>query len=291
MNEPQISTLSNWVRGTPAILFAMVPLAILLSGCEWNYQRREATIPAEIIEINDEFLSAIGRGDPEAAARMMADGALDDTGRHQLEEFSESLYPHEDIRITRGSHSGTAAPGLRHHRITSQLSTPSIFYMVALEIREVSNHFEVQALQFARSAIDLERLNRFTFEGRSVMFPLSMLIGFCATAFLIWALVDCWKRKPSSWWIWLPVIMIGFPEFTLNWTSGTWSSSFGTIVPFGIGFGQISRIHPFVLQLGAPIGALAWWIARTRIDLADRNPAQGTEDGDGPPANANESAI
>lgn len=272
-------------------MLALVCLSALLGACEWNFERRESAIPPRILEANDAFLDAIGRGDSEAAGNMMASGTLDETARAQLAEFAADLLPYQDVRITRGRYDTSRTPGLQHHhRLTSQLSAASTFYMVALEFRDTPTGVEIQSIQFTRRVVDRERMNRFTFEERTAMYPIAFLIGSLATGFVVWALIDCWRRKPVFWWIWLPAIMIGFPEFTLNWTSGVWDVGLDTVVPFAIGFVQISRIHPFVLQIGAPIGALLWWIARTRDDLAHENQGVDFEDEELTDSGTNESA-
>lgn len=73
-------------------------------------------------------------------------------------------------------------------------------------------------------------------------------------------------------WLWVPFVLIGLWGVTFNWTTGELKPSFVTITEtsfyvsfiqfklFGVGVTTTGPFHPWIVEIGAPIGALLYWL-------------------------------
>lgn len=91
------------------------------------------------------------------------------------------------------------------------------------------------------------------------------------------AVVVARDRTQKRRWLWVPFVLCGLWDVTMNWTTGALSMDVLTFeetrfeftpiqfVLFGAAFSRAAYAAPWLLQIGLPVGALVyWWRRRAR---------------------------
>lgn len=117
--------------------------------------------------------------------------------------------------------------------------------------------------------------NAFTFEGKGWVHYLmfGLLIGI--PVFMIATAILCFREKRVRHrWLWIPFILVGLWGVTFNWTTGAIQSDLVQISPQGIFFNfikvyllgagivTVSYFQPWILSIGSPVGAVAYFVRR-----------------------------
>jgi hypothetical protein len=85
--------------------------------------------------------------------------------------------------------------------------------------------------------------------------------------FAIATFVLCLLSPVVRWrwrWLWLLFVLAGAIRFNLDWTTLQSEFLFGTLLAPPAGFYRFTAFGPWVLSIGAPIGALIYWAKRTQ---------------------------
>jgi hypothetical protein len=126
--------------------------------------------------------------------------------------------------------------------------------------REENETSRLAGIHFQQRSASTIEANRFTLDARSPAHYAFLAAGVALPIFSLFTLVRCWRRRPHRRWLWLLFIAVAFPIVTLNWTTGAVSFNLIAFNVLGAGFSQQGALQPLYVQLGAPIGAVLFWL-------------------------------
>jgi len=115
-------------------------------------------------------------------------------------------------------------------------------------------------------AESLEQSNALTFVGKSQKY---YLFAGAAALMYVFSIVSAYaclftpmaRRK----WLWVIFVMLGFMALNLNWTTGQLSYQLLTVFAPAAWIGTGSGFTPFIVQIGLPLGAIAFWLRRRAL--------------------------
>ena len=112
----------------------------------------------------------------------------------------------------------------------------------------------------------VEAMNEFTLDDKGFSQYAGLFLAMCVSIPTVYAFVLCVRAKIGrKKWVWLVTILIGVFRFTVNWTTGQcFFTSFAVQAPPVMA--TSSLYGPWMLQIAAPLGAIAF--LRLRIRLA-----------------------
>jgi glycosyltransferase involved in cell wall biosynthesis len=114
----------------------------------------------------------------------------------------------------------------------------------------------------------LQEINRFRFEGKSIIHYIFLGLCISIPLFSLFTLVACIRTKiKKKKWLWIVFILFGIGQFSINWTTGQFGFKPISIQLFGFGAVAVSIYAPWILLFSIPIGAILFWIRRNRIKM------------------------
>jgi hypothetical protein len=109
----------------------------------------------------------------------------------------------------------------------------------------------------------LANINKFNFKGKGpIHFAILSLIVFLPV-FIIFTFIVCLRtRIKRRKWLWAIFVLLGYGQFSFNWTTGA-----GGIKPFyvqllGAGFMSAGKYAPWIFSISFPLGAILFWVRR-----------------------------
>jgi hypothetical protein len=144
--------------------------------------------------------------------------------------------------------------------------------MINLSYRELgTGKFEVLGMHVTPLAASLQELNRFTLAGKSAWHHLFLVACATTVLLILITLVVC-VRTPvrRRKWLWIVFVLLGFGQFTLNWTTGEWGWQAMSINLLGAGITSTGTYAPWMVTFALPVGAIVFWIRRRHLILAAR---------------------
>ena len=109
----------------------------------------------------------------------------------------------------------------------------------------------------------LEEINRFSLEGKGTVHYLFLFACLAVPFFILFTLVVAIRtRFNKRKWAWILFILVGFVQFSINWTTGQIGVKPLSFQLFGAGALSASVFAPWILSVSLPIGAVLFWIKR-----------------------------
>lgn len=124
----------------------------------------------------------------------------------------------------------------------------------------------------------VEVYNEFTIFDKGVSQYAGLLLAILVTVFGLYVFVLCARTKMGKKkWIWLMLMVPGVCRLTVNWTTGQWSFtplSVQVKLPPLIANATCTAYGPWMLQITAPLGAIAFLLWRKNRVFAAAIPSQ-----------------
>lgn len=120
----------------------------------------------------------------------------------------------------------------------------------------------------------LQNINRFTLNNKPLGNYVVLAIAVINPLLTVCAFVLCLRtpiRKRK--WLWLIFVLIGFMQFTVNWTNGAFNINPISFELLGAGFTRASSYAPVLLTVSLPIGALVFLVRRRKWLCTDTTAA------------------
>lgn len=152
------------------------------------------------------------------------------------------------------------------YNLTYQYGFGGKWLMVNVAFREpASGSRVVYGMHVVPLPASLQETNCFTFSEKGmanyVFFAAAMVIPL----FVIGTLVVCVRTPiPRRKWLWVVFILLGFVQFSLDWTSGQWGIQPIAFQICGASFMRSCDYAPWILSFSLPIGAIVFWLRRGR---------------------------
>lgn len=153
--------------------------------------------------------------------------------------------------------------------LTFEYEYPASWLVAKVVLERNDTKVTVMGMHVNATAQSLEESNGFSLAGKSVLHYFVFALAILIPMLVISALVLCFKTPiPKRKWIWYVFIAIGFVQFSLDWTSGTFNIQPLSFLFFGAGFSQAGIAGPFVLTIALPIGAIVFLFKRRALGRA-----------------------
>lgn len=115
--------------------------------------------------------------------------------------------------------------------------------------------------------------NDLTFVGKGWLHFLVAILAVVVIGLTVFTGIKCAVASDTARkWLWVPFVLIGLWGVTFNWTTGELAPSFMTIsdtgfhvslIQFkllGVSATTVGAFHPWIVEIGAPVGALIYWL-------------------------------
>jgi hypothetical protein len=157
-----------------------------------------------------------------------------------------------------------------NYSIAFEYEYPEIWIVTIAALRRANEETSVTGINAFRNLQSLENLNALTFENKSALHFVMVLLAVVVFGFIVATLITAIRTKiPKRKWLWIIFIIIGIGQISLNWTTGelSFAANFNLFA-----VGMVRRgLGPWILQIGIPLGAaLFWWRRRAWVE---RSPA------------------
>lgn len=107
--------------------------------------------------------------------------------------------------------------------------------------------------------------NEFTLADKGISQYAALFLAMCVGGLTSYAFFLCVRMKVEKRkWIWQVAILLGILRITVNWTTGEWFfNPFAIQIPPVMAFSTL--YGPWTLQIGAPLGAIAFLRLRKQL--------------------------
>ena len=159
------------------------------------------------------------------------------------------------------------------YNLTYQYGYGQKWLLVNVAFRDLSSEGK-QIIAFNVSPIErsLQEIHKFSLQGKGSMHYSFLIICTTCPLFIFSTLIVCIKTKlKKRKWLWIPFVMLGMVQFSLNWTTGQFWIKLLSIQLLGTGAVSASIYSPWILSFSLPVGAIIFWIKR----LKDRRTGVG----------------
>ncbi len=162
--------------------------------------------------------------------------------------------------------------------LSYEWSSPSAWYTGNLAWQEMGNSRVIYGLHISPLTAPLEKIHAFNLSQKGLGHWFFLVVGIFNSVLILGALITCIRTKiPKRKWLWVLFIIVGFFQFTMNWTSGEiygliYKSADGfKINPlsfqlFGSGFAQANDYSPWLITTSVPFGALIFLFRRRKFE-------------------------
>lgn len=125
---------------------------------------------------------------------------------------------------------------------------------------------EIFGMRVYPLAASLQESHRFTFVGKSWIHYAFLACCLGIAVFTVGTLVAC-ARTPirRRKWLWIVFVLLGFVQFSLDWTTGTWGAQPLTLQLLGGGALRATPYSPWIVSFSLPVGAVVFWLRRRHL--------------------------
>jgi hypothetical protein len=258
---------------TRSFFLAAVTFCVLLVGCD------EAAMMKKHVPLKDEpvarkYLELLLVGNIDQIEKDLDPTIVDLDPREELRQLADML-PAEvpsDVKVV-GAQAFEAA-GVSKRDFTYECEFQEMWFLVSVSLQKKDNVWTVLGIRGNRLSDSLENLNRFTFLGKGLSQYFTLLSAVCSLALSFYALWLCFRTKTGPTpWIWVPFILAGVGQFSVNWTTGELFLQIWAIrTPCASA--TTALYSPWIIGVSLPMGALMFLNERWRENV------QGESDSD-----------
>ena len=160
------------------------------------------------------------------------------------------------------------------HHLTYQFEFGDKWFAVNVSFQEPApGRTVVLGMHVLPLPASLQETNRFTLRGKGLVHYMFLAASVGIPLFVIGTLVVCVRTLiPRRKWLWIVFILLGFVQFSLDWTSGQWVMQPIAFQLCGAGLVRSCAYAPWILSFSLPIGAVVFWLRRSQFQRAVSGP-------------------
>jgi hypothetical protein len=267
-----------------AMLRALLAVyALLLVGCLNETALIEKFTPKEDDEFARRFVDLLREGRVDEASLMLDPDVAAKAGVGELNKLHQILdHGKPSAFEIIGSNAGYFAliDGSGRKRQTNlvyQLQFQDTWVVATIVVESTPQKRQILSAHLQPVSDSLQVLNRFTLSNKSVVHYLVLGACILIPLFIIMTVVICFRARVRRRWLWIFVILIGFVQFRLNWTTGAWEALPVSFNLLGAGWFRASSYAPVILNFALPLGAILFLICRPRLRRKDEPPPLPSE--------------
>lgn len=156
--------------------------------------------------------------------------------------------------------------GIHQIELAFQYAYPGEWLLANVTLQQHDPDPFVTSVQVHRLPDSLERINRFTFDGKGSTHVAILAWAMLAPLITGVALLRCYKTPiPKRKWLWVLFILCGIGQVTLNWTEGTLTMNPLAVQFFGAGVSRPGLYAPWLLTVSFPLGALLFFLRKKTL--------------------------
>jgi len=179
-----------------------------------------------------------------------------------LQQLSD-VWPKEEAKSVKLVGADTSSrSGVTLYSLTYEYEFSRLWIIANQALRKKGDETEIVGLHETPSPVSLEQQNAFTFEGKSLLQIVFLLLTAAIPVFTIVTAWFCWKTPiPRHKWLWVIFMLLGFSRLSLNWITGAWDFQPLNVTLFGALYSQ-DFYGPAVITAAFPAGAIVYWLRR-----------------------------
>lgn len=146
--------------------------------------------------------------------------------------------------------------------MTFEYEFPHGWVVAEMVLDTKAGRTEIEGIHVVPQADSLEHANTFRLEGKTPLHYGMLALTIAIVAFTAaTALVALFSRIPRRKWLWIIFVLLGFGQFSFNWTTGAVHYNVLSVLVFGASYAQ-QFYGPAILSFGFPLGAILFWERR-----------------------------
>lgn len=244
---------------------AFLVVLVLLTGCI-PPSDNEPKVPREVLSLATDYMSALFKGEPDKAKRMLSPEFSTEKSQKTVDELAKLLQKRTliDSQLIDYYPSGTEF-GIRH-QLTYQFHFKDGWMLANILVDQVENMRLVSGSRFKPIWQPVQEINKLTFAHKGWKHYAAtawavLSIGLVAYAF--WRLL---LAKVPRKWVWFILIFVGIGTATFSWTTAELSFRVISIHIPVVKLYQTANYSPYQLSLCLPLGAIAFLARRKKLE-------------------------
>ena len=228
---------------------------------------------AEVREMTEDMIDAIIAGDKNAAYQIVPDIPQAEFDQ-AFDALYECLSTVESYTLTMRNINVNTVNGVTQYKIVYLLETNAGDYFL-----ESGTRTDMKGLSTFQMGTVEDNTTRFTgtlttMKGANVAQWVLLVIGMATYAFVIWALVDCIRRKLKQKWACILMIIFGSVAFLFTVQSSGVNFNFNFLNILSYTALMVYQNPPDALQLRifVPVGAILYLALRHKWTIKDEAP-------------------
>lgn len=254
--------------GITKIRFGALLLSILVSAACDQKAAFEKSIPKEQEKSSKDYIELLQKRDYEAVELQIDPSVRIGLLRSKLEEMAAYFPAGKPIAVQTIGAETFITPEAEIRNLTFQYQYPDKWVMVNVASSRSKKSGETTVVGFNVYPLkeSIERINRFTFDGKGVKHYAVLLAAIVVPIFILGTLVVC-IRTPMQRrkWLWVLVVLSGIGQVAFNWTDGALRINPLTVQLFGCGIMKFGLYAPWLMFFTFPIGAIVFLIKRCEL--------------------------
>lgn len=245
----------------------ILPLVLALAACSPKGLIEKFANP-EKVKIARDYIDRLIAGDFEGLAAEL-DPALRNGKEIEQLKVMQSLIP-------KGTPTVTELVGYYVHYNTSGQTRYNVSHQFHYEGKWIVTNTvwgektgtvrEILSMTVTPLAMSLQELNAFSFRQAGPLHYVFLVGAIAIPSFILITLIQCIRTKlPRRKWLWIIFILVGFVQFSLNWSTGETAVRPLFFQLLGAGAMSAGMYAPWILSISIPIGAVAFWFKRRRL--------------------------
>jgi len=173
--------------------------------------------------------------------------------------------PRSVVQVTRDVRN---SDGVTHYNLGYQYEFAKDWRLIELNLEKTGTITRIAGLHTFEVSAPLEEVNAFRLRDKAPRHFLFLAAFILMALFTVTTAIVCWRtRMRRGKFLWPLIIILGFGELAINWTSGLIYYDPVALELFGVGVSRdLSGV--WTLQIGLPLGAILFWVFRRMLKTA-----------------------
>lgn len=240
----------------------------------------------EVYRTADVLLETIARKDAPAFEANMVDELYSNPSRRAIQEALFKNYPADaSAKLVFAEELKQPGAGPRaslYVLVYEVVSGRDIFGITLTMVQLDSGFYRLAGLSVDPLEYRLSTGLDLTFADKGAPHYLVAALAIALPVFMIVTAVACFRNPDiRNRWLWIPFILIGLWGVEFDWASGDfafvmfgfgeggyWYVNFFSFQLLGVSLLKATQLSPWILTLGFPVGAVAYWFRARKLSEA-----------------------
>jgi hypothetical protein len=244
----------------PRLLALCAVLCFALSGCD-RQQVAHWFAPTDEDAIGRQYVEDIRDRNFTPLQKDLAPGVqVPDDALMSLATFLNAGEAPKSVTIV--TRNVGTVDGVTHYDLGYQYEFAKDLRLIELNLAKTGGVTKIAGLHTYAITVPLQQINAFRFKFKTTRFFVFLAAWLAMALFTLVTAIVCWRTPMGrSKPLWLLIILLGFGEFAINWTTGMIYYDLVALEIFAVGFTR-DLAGVWTLQIGFPLGAILFWVSR-----------------------------